>query len=210
MVLAPVCCIETMNYIMRRHWELKIILLFSQSESLKKLSDIQDLRDRMKDVVDETRAKEELQKQLVRLMEWLFIINCFYELFLLYILLMNSWCMFLFCVLLILQIDKSVGINHWQLNTVTTYCVIHIKGHKSEKVSWRLFTHSVRYIYIFKIDDPFFLYPRHLSMSGWQRMWTARLTHVESSKLWPILGNRKMRSRRYALILILIYRHFVV
>ncbi|XP_033631896.1 coiled-coil domain-containing protein 22 homolog [Asterias rubens] len=35
-----------------------------ESESLKKLEDIQELRDRMKDVVDETRAKEELQKQL--------------------------------------------------------------------------------------------------------------------------------------------------
>ncbi len=35
-----------------------------ENESLKKLEDIQDLRDRMKDAVDETRAKEELQKQL--------------------------------------------------------------------------------------------------------------------------------------------------
>ncbi|XP_038055680.1 coiled-coil domain-containing protein 22 homolog [Patiria miniata] len=36
-----------------------------ESESLKKLEDIQELRDRMKEVVDETRGKEELHKQLV-------------------------------------------------------------------------------------------------------------------------------------------------
>ncbi|XP_022086437.1 LOW QUALITY PROTEIN: coiled-coil domain-containing protein 22 homolog [Acanthaster planci] len=36
-----------------------------ESESLKKLEDIQALRDRMKEVVDETRGKEELHKQLV-------------------------------------------------------------------------------------------------------------------------------------------------